>query len=94
MTKFQQLERIVFFACLVLLSIQTVASFTPNELWAIRAASAATTYFGFVSVADRPKGKLLIDPQSLQVKTSSVPGAGLGVYAATTIRKEVKVRVS
>ena len=59
----------------------------PAELWAIRAASAITTYFGFVAVTDRPRGQLLIDPTCLEMKESSVPGAGLGLFVTKTLRQ-------
>ena len=68
-----------------------VTSFTSSELWAIRLASAVTSYFGFVAVADRPRGQLLVDPQLLDVRSSSVPGAGLGVFASRTIRKDTVI---
>jgi hypothetical protein len=71
--------------------IRTTKSFTSPELWAIRAASAVTTYFGFIATADRPRGELLVDPQCLEVKSSLVPGAGLGCYAATTMRKDTQI---
>lgn len=78
------------FTMTLLLSIlpEFVSSFSPAELWAIRAASAVTTYFGFITVADRPRGGLLVDPKYLEIKQSTVPGAGLGCYAATTMRKD------
>jgi len=70
-------------------------AFTGTELWAIRIGSALSTYFGFVAVADRPRGTLLLEDggnpkknQYLQVKPSSVPGAGLGLYVTTTLRKD------
>lgn len=64
-------------------------AFAERDLWALRIASAGLTYLGFVAYADRPKGPLLIDnpTQSLQIKPSLVPGAGLGLFAGTTIRK-------
>jgi hypothetical protein len=58
----------------------------PQDLWAIRIASASLTYFGFVAVADRPRGQLAASmnpPQShnngmplLKVQPSEIPGAG------------------
>lgn len=69
------------------LCILRVSGFTSNELWGIRIASGLTTYFGFIAVSDRPRGGLLIDSQQLEVKTSTVPGAGLGVFTTQTIRE-------
>lgn len=43
---------------------------------------AAVTYFGLVSVLDRPRGELSVDPNSIHVKESQVDGAGLGLYAS------------
>lgn len=77
--------KVLFF--FLLNCIHATLSFTSPELWAIRAASAVTTYFGFVTTVDRPRGKLLVDPRCLAVKPSLVLGAGLGCYAATTMRK-------
>lgn len=70
---------------------QRPLAFTSNELWAIRIASAVTTYFGFVAVADRPRGQLLLDPKCLEVRESTVPGAGLGVFTTQTLRKNTPI---
>jgi hypothetical protein len=64
-------------------------AFTSNELWAIRIASAVSTYFGFVAVSDRPRGQLLVDANEwLEMKQSTVPGAGLGLFVKTALRKD------
>jgi hypothetical protein len=63
-------------------------AFDSKDLWAIRAASASLTYFGFVAVTDRPRGWLsphMIGDDDkklkyLQVKESLVPNAGLGLF--------------
>jgi hypothetical protein len=55
-------------------------AFSPSELWAIRIASAGLTYFGFVAVTDRPRGRLKVPEAMLQIKESMVPGAGMGLY--------------
>lgn len=60
---------------------------SPAELWGIRVASAVSTYFGFVAVVDRPRGQLLVDPACLEMKESMVPGAGLGLFVTTTMRR-------
>jgi hypothetical protein len=60
---------------------------SPAELWGIRAASAVSTYFGFVALTDRPRGGISVDPAYLEMKESNVPGAGLGLFVTTTIRK-------
>ena len=52
----------------------------PTDLWAIRIASAALTYFGFVAVNDRPRGGLSVPEACLEIKESLVPGAGLGLF--------------
>ncbi len=61
---------------------------SPAELWGIRTASAVSTYFGFVALTDRPRGQLFVDPTSLEMKGSTVPGAGLGLFATKTLRKD------
>ncbi|KAL3943000.1 MAG: hypothetical protein SGBAC_002907 [Bacillariaceae sp.] len=83
--------RLVFLALFLSPVPQLAIAFSPAELWAIRAASAVTTYFGFIAVADRPRGQLLVGPDCLEVKQSTVPGAGLGCYAATTMRKDTTI---
>jgi hypothetical protein len=45
-------------------------------------ASAGLTYFGFVAFNDRPRGKLMVEPSTLEIKTSLVPNAGLGLFLA------------
>ena len=61
---------------------------TEQELWGVRIASALSTYFGFVITTDRPRGHLVPDAaQHLQVRPSTIPGAGLGVFATETLLK-------
>ena len=63
-------------------------AFTETQLWAIRAASALTTYFGFIAAVDRPKGSMMGDYQNyVEARQSTVPGAGLGLFAKTTLRQ-------
>ena len=57
-----------------------------QTLWAIRAASAVSSYIGFVAFFDRPQGVLNVSSQ-VESKPSTVPGAGLGLFATTEIRK-------
>jgi hypothetical protein len=65
-----------------------VAAFTQPELWGVRVASAALTYGSFVAYSDRPRGILSQDVMpSLQIKHSTVPGAGLGLFCTSTLRK-------
>jgi hypothetical protein len=66
-------------------------TFSQTELWGIRVASAATTYFGFISFADRPRGQLMVDPKCLEMKQSNVPGAGLGLFVTATLRKDTLI---
>ena len=61
--------------------------FTSAELWGVRMASAITTYFGFVAFSDRPRGSLSLDPSSLAIRPSQVPGAGNGLYVTQTLPK-------
>ena len=68
-------------------------------LWTLRIVSAFATYFGFVAVTDRPRGRLLVPlvlqnddhgdvfDGCLRVGQSNVPGAGLGLFAANSLPK-------
>lgn len=60
----------------------------PGFLWGLRATSAVTSYFGFLGVLDRPRGRLLENAdECFEIKTSQVPGAGLGLYAKVNLPK-------
>lgn len=56
-------------------------------IWAIRGASALTSYFGLVAWNDRPRGQLLVNDQQVEIKQSTVPGAGLGLFAKAPLSK-------
>jgi len=66
-------------------------------LWTVRIISACVTYFGFVAVADRPRGMDVPlqltskddnnDNNFLRVGQSIVPGAGLGLFAIQSLPK-------
>ena len=63
-------------------------AFNDGELWALRVTSAVTSYFGFLTYLDRPRGQLLENADTcLEVKQSSVPGAGLGLFARVNLPK-------
>jgi hypothetical protein len=64
------------------------AKLSESDLWIIRLASGAATYFGFVAYSDRPRGKLLVNPEYLEMKESQIPGAGLGLYLKETLPKD------
>ena len=60
-----------------------------NFLWALRATSALTSYFGLVGYLDRPQGKLMDKADAcLDVKQSTVPNAGLGLFAKVSLPKD------
>lgn len=72
------------------------SALTSSEIWALRIGSGILTYFGFVFATDRPKGQLgvpLVDENNnsmdgcLKVSQSTVPGAGLGLFAARSMPK-------
>ncbi len=72
------------------------SALTSSEIWALRIGSGILTYFGFVFATDRPKGQLgvpLVDEKNnnldgcLKVSQSTVPGAGLGLFAARSMPK-------
>jgi hypothetical protein len=60
-----------------------------DTLWAIRAASAASSYIGLVAFMDRPQGTLNVhdDGNQVEIRQSTVEGAGLGLFATTTLRR-------
>jgi len=64
-----------------------VDSSDPAFIWAIRGASALTSYFGLVAWNDRPRGQLLVNDQQVEIKQSTVPGAGLGLFAKAPLPK-------
>jgi len=72
-------------AFLLLLPVVATA-LSESTLWALRAASAVSSYVGIVAVIDRPQGELFC-PEKIQIQPSTVPGAGLGLFAATDIAK-------
>lgn len=55
-------------------------------LWAIRVASASLSYVGFVTYLDRPRGILNVG-QEVAIRPSTVPGAGLGLFATMAMPK-------
>ena len=76
----------------VCLQTPTAVAFTLQNndslVWGIRAASAVTSYFGFLTYLDRPQGNLIENAdQYLEVKESTVPGAGLGLLAKVSLPK-------
>lgn len=58
-----------------------------QALWAIRTFSAVSGYVSIVGYLDRPRGKLNIRGTDVEIKQSTIEGAGLGLYAATWLRK-------
>jgi hypothetical protein len=61
----------------------------PEEtLWLLRIGSAIFSYVGFVAYFDSPRGQLRLDlHHDIEIQQSSVPGAGLGLYAKTFLPK-------
>jgi hypothetical protein len=59
-----------------------------STLWLLRIGSAFTTYVGALAFLDRPRGELLVDySRDIIIQDSTVPGAGLGLFAKTNLRK-------
>ena len=58
-------------------------------LWVIRVTSALLSYIGLIAYVDRPQGGALrVNPETeIDIQSSSVPGAGLGLFAKTKLRK-------
>eukprot|EP00977_Amphora_coffeiformis_P006924 scaffold1510_cov163-Amphora_coffeaeformis.AAC.3 len=56
-------------------------------LWGIRTVSAALSYVGFVGFFDRPRGGDLVGADAVEIKASTVPGAGLGLFARQSLPK-------
>jgi hypothetical protein len=50
------------------------------ELWAIRITSSVLSYVAFIAYFDRPRGSMSVDDTVIEVKQSTVPGAGLGLF--------------
>ena len=65
----------------------TTTVLSEPTLWGIRAASAAISYVGFVGYFDRPRGDLLVDSSQVEIKDSTVKGAGLGLFARQNLPK-------
>ena len=73
------------------------AALAPSAVWALRLGSGLATYFGFVFATDRPRGQLGVplagdndlndNGDCLRVGPSTVPGAGLGLFAARFMPK-------
>jgi hypothetical protein len=69
-------------------SVGSGSSIPESTLWLLRIGSALTTYVGALAFFDRPQGKMLVDAsQDIEVRDSTVQGAGLGLFAKTTLRK-------
>jgi hypothetical protein len=63
-------------------------SVAESTLWFIRGASAVASYVGFVGYFDRPRGQLeALLNGDIEIKASTVPGAGLGLFAKTSLPK-------
>ena len=68
-----------------LLVLPVVASaLSESTLWMLRAVSATSGYVGIVAVLDRPRGELYC-PEQVQIRPSTVPGAGLGLFATADL---------
>jgi hypothetical protein len=50
-------------------------------------ASAAATYVGIVAYLDRPRGTLCVGHDEVRVQQSTVPGAGLGLFASKDLSR-------
>jgi hypothetical protein len=50
-------------------------------------ASAAATYVGIVAYLDRPRGTLSVGHDEVRVQQSTVPGAGLGLFASKDLSR-------
>jgi hypothetical protein len=67
---------------------QASAAISESTLWALRFSSAITTYVGALALLDRSQGILMVDPsQDIVIQDSTVPGAGLGLFAKTDLAK-------
>jgi hypothetical protein len=52
-----------------------------TDRWFLRVLAGISTYVGFVAICDRPRGNLMVNEnEQIQVRQSSVPGAGLGLF--------------
>jgi hypothetical protein len=62
------------------IAVSDASSINPVAVWSLRIASALVTYGGLVTWLDRPRGRLCVSLSSIEVRPSSVPNAGLGVW--------------
>jgi hypothetical protein len=67
---------------------QATTAISESTLWLLRIGSALTTYVGALAFLDRPRGQLLVNySQDIVIQDSTVSGAGLGLFAKTTLYK-------
>jgi hypothetical protein len=72
----------------VALEAAPIESVAESTLWFVRGASAVASYVGFVGYFDRPRGDLeVVLNFGIEIKASTVPGAGLGLFAKTSLPK-------
>jgi hypothetical protein len=72
------------------LSAQEVVATHETILWTVRLASAAFSYTGLVAYLDRPRGGVqqqCILGKEVEIRASTVPGAGLGLFATAALPK-------
>lgn len=58
-----------------------------STLWVLRGISAMASYVGIVAYVDRPRGRVGVGSREVDVRQSTVPGAGLGLFAATDLER-------
>jgi hypothetical protein len=57
-------------------------------IWPLRLTSAVLSYVALIGFFDRPRGELLVTlDDMIEIKTSNVPGAGLGLFAKVPLPK-------
>ena len=63
---------------------------SPSDLlttFATQASAGATVYCTLTFYYDRPRGEILVPADALQVRTSTLSNAGLGLFAARDLRR-------
>lgn len=68
-------------------SLVSLSALDESTLWGIRATSLILSYVGFIGYYDRPRGQLLVNDNQIEIKDSTVPGAGLGLFAKQNLPK-------
>lgn len=71
----------IFFLACIIQPVIGLSLLDSSTVWLLQGSSALLSYFGLVVALDRPRGELHVDVEAVEIRTSQVPGAGLGLFA-------------